>query len=76
MEIRSVSNEEGQFFILVEDIVAVLREMGKEYLQHIPGHAEAGEFMEALLDRHADFILCRAADFFEGPGGTPDEPAG
>jgi hypothetical protein len=70
MDIRSVTDEDGQVFINVEDLVTVLRAMGHDYLEHIPGHAEAGEFMEAMMDRHADFILGKTADFFEaGPGG-------
>lgn len=72
MEIRSVTNDEGVEFIHVEDLVAVLRKMGHDYLEHIPGHAEAGEFLEAMMDRHADFILGKTADFFEaGPAGPP-----
>jgi hypothetical protein len=73
MQIRTVTDDDGIVFINVGDLSAVLREMGKDYLQHIPGHVEAGEFLEAMLDRHADFILGKAADFFEaGPGGPPD----
>lgn len=77
MEIRHVTDEnDGAVYVHVEDIAAVLRAMGQDYLEHIPAHAEAGEFLEAMLDRHADFALGQAADFFEKGKETNTDGAG
>lgn len=70
---RAANTEDG-LFVHRDDVVTVLREMGRSYLEHIPAHAEAGEFLEALLDRHADFILGTAADWFEKGSGDEAGP--
>lgn len=64
MDIRLVTAEDGAKFIAKEDVVGILRQMADDYLTHIPGHVEIGEFYEALVDRHAAFILDKAADDF------------
>lgn len=74
MEIRTVTDENGLRWIPIPDMIEVLRAMGKDYLQHIPNHAQAGEFLECILDRHADFILGTAADWLAS-GGEPAESA-
>jgi hypothetical protein len=66
MELRTVTSEDGVKWYRSEDIIELLRVTGRDYLEHIPAHAEAGEFMEAMLDRHADFILCQVAEWLEG----------
>lgn len=64
-------DEHGRSYIDIEDLSALLRAMGSDYLQHIPAHVEVGEFYEALLDRHADYILGEAANYFEkGPSSN------
>lgn len=70
MKIRLIKHEDALYFHR-DDIVELLRGMGGDYLQHVPGHAAAGEFLECILDRHADFILNQAADFIEK---DPDDP--
>lgn len=62
MEIAWVNSPAGEAFLRQEDVVALLRQMGDDYLGHIPAHAEAGEFLEALQDRWAAHILRQAAD--------------
>lgn len=63
-ELRVFVNDDG-LFIQQESVTALLRHIGREYLEHVPAHVDAGEFIEAALDRHADFILGRAADDIE-----------
>ncbi|HET7110229.1 MAG TPA: hypothetical protein VFI41_05115 [Gemmatimonadales bacterium] len=70
MEMRVREDDEGEIWMPRTDVAAAIRAIGQDYLQHVPAHASAGEFLEALLDRHADFVLGQVADFFEkGPSG-------
>lgn len=69
MELRTITTEDEGLFLAVEDLQALLRAMADDWLSHIPGHVENGEFIEAALDRHAGFILGTAADYFN------DQPA-
>lgn len=73
MEIRSITDEKGEVWLPVKEMIELLRAMGADYLQHIPHHVQAGEFLECILDRHADFILGVAADWLESGGKPPDE---
>lgn len=66
MKIRTVDTPDGERYVHRGDVIAALRSIGQDYLQHVPSHAAAGEFLECILDRHADFILGHTADFFEG----------
>lgn len=72
MDIRSVTDEHGEVWLPVKDMIDLLRAMGADYLQHIPSHVQAGEFLECILDRHADFILGVAADWLESGGKSAD----
>ena len=65
MDIQTLTDHEGQLFIRREDVVTLLRDVAVSYLQHIPAHLEAGEYIEAAFDKHADAILVMAADQFE-----------
>ena len=68
MEYRTVTDENGEVWVSMKDMAELLRASGKDYLQHIPGHAQAGEFLECILDRHADFVLGQTADLLEKSG--------
>lgn len=65
-QIGWVRSPEGEVFVRRADYLLVLRQMGDDLLSHIPGHADAGEFLEALQDRWAAKALHEAADFLEG----------
>jgi len=73
MEIRSVTDDKGEVWLPVKDMIELLRAMGADYLQHIPNHVQAGEFLECILDRHADFILGQAAEWLESGGKDPTD---
>lgn len=62
VEIGWVNSPDGEAFLRRDDVIAFLKGMGDEYLGHIPTHAEAGEFFEALQDRWAAHTLHQAAD--------------
>ena len=64
-ELSWVKSPEGEVFIRRADVLRALRGMGDDLLTHIPGHADAGEFLEALQDRWAASALHNAADFLE-----------
>lgn len=64
-EMAWVTSPEGEVFIRRSDVLRALRAMGDDLLTHIPGHADAGEFLEALQDRWAASALHNAADFLE-----------
>lgn len=70
MQLRIVTDDNGELWVPLKDIAGALRATGEDYLQHIPGHTKAGEFLECILDRHADFILGQAADNLDKLGSA------